>query len=303
MKRIAALVVVVAGCAVPPLSEPVTTTFSIVAFDPETKDFGVAVCTMPPKVGNIVPWAKAEVGAVATQAMTNGGFGPRGLEMLAAGKSAKEALETLVADDPGKEQRQIGVIDSKGEAAAFTGSKCMPWCGSKQGKNYSCQGNLLVSEETVAAMAKAFEDSAGKRLGERLMLAVGAGHRAGGDKRGHSSAALIVVRKDAEGMKGYDRLVDVRVDDHAAPIKELRRLFDGRRSPRLGDRLISRPRGRDVMELSKKLKEAGLLEEEGDLFTDKVAEAVAKLRKEAGLKEGDLVDEALLKALEEKLKK
>jgi len=274
--------------------EHFTSTFSIACMDPESKDFGVAVCTLPPRVGNIVPWAKAGVGAVATQAWTNGGFGPRGLDLLAAGKSAQETIDALLKDDANRESRQIGVIDTKGEVAAFSGKRCQAWAGSKQGKHFTIQGNILVSEETVNAMAKAFEETKGP-LAERMMRALEAGHAAGGDKRGHSSAALLVVRADIGGMKGYDRRVDLRVDEHAHPIKELRRLLSGR--GRLGDRVLERPHGRDVLELTRKLKEAGYLDAESDVFTDRVADAVRRARKDAGLKDGESVDDAVLAAL------
>jgi uncharacterized Ntn-hydrolase superfamily protein len=278
-------------------------TFSIVAYDPGPGDFGVAVSTLPPKVGNIVPWARAGVGAVATQAWTNGGFGPRGLELLAAGKSARETIDQLLQDDPQRDSRQIGVVDAKGNAAAYTGPKCMAWCGSKQGAHYTVQGNLLVSEATVAAMARAYEGSAGQPLGERLVLALEAGLAAGGDKRGHSSAAVLVVRRDAGGMKGYDRLVDVRVDQHERPVQELRRIFSRRSG--LGARVLARPEGRDVLELGRSLRALGHLEgEPGRVFDDRLAAAVRAFKKASGLKEDEVVDaptvEALRKALEAK---
>lgn len=296
-RLIAGLALFAALALSPPPDEHFTSTFSIVCMDAETKDFGVAVCTLPPRVGNIVPWAKAGVGAVATQAWTNGGFGPRGLEVLAAGKSAKETVDALLADDANKESRQLGVIDAKGDVAAFTGSRCSAWAGSRQGKLYSVQGNILVSEETVAAMAKVFEETKGA-LAERMMRALEAGHAAGGDKRGHSSAALLVVRADVGRMKGYDRLVDLRVDEHAHPIKELRRLLELGRRPKLGDRVLERPRGRDVLELARKLKDAGFLDgEPSDVFDDRLAAAVARARKACGLPDGERADDALLAAL------
>lgn len=271
-------------------------TFSIVAFDPKTGDFGVAVSTMPPKVGNIVPWARAGVGAVATQSWTNGGFGPRGLDLLEKGRTAQETLDELLKDDPQRDLRQVGVVDSKGEVAAFTGRKCGAWAGSRQGKNYGVQGNLLVSEETVAAMAKAYEGALAEPLGERLVRALEAGLKAGGDKRGHSSAAVLVVRKDAGGMKGYDRLVDVRVDQHEHPVLELRRIFSRRAGP--GARVLARPRGRDVLEVARRLKALGYLEgEPGPVFDDRLAEAVVRFKKAAGLKATEDVDPETVEAL------
>ncbi|RLG73971.1 MAG: DUF1028 domain-containing protein [Thermoprotei archaeon] len=199
-------------------------TFSIVGFDPETKDLGVAVASKFIAVGALVPWAEANVGAIATQALANISYGPRGLELLRRGYSAKKVLQILISDDPQREERQVGIVDSKGEAAAFTGSKCYPYAGHIVGENYAVQGNILTEPEVLEEMAKAFEKTKGE-LVDRLLAALEAGDKAGGDRRGKQSAAIIVVREKG-GYGGYtDRYVDLRVDDHPEPVQELKRLF------------------------------------------------------------------------------
>ena len=174
-------------------------------------------------VGAIVPWARAGAGAVATQARGNATFGSKGLAMMGEGVSAPEALERLLADDGEREQRQVGLIDAQGDSAIFTGEECLAWAGGLRGTHYAVQGNLLVSEATVEAMARAFEESAGE-LADRLVGALVAGQRAGGDRRGQQAAALLVVRENG-GYGGDDRYVDLRVDDAAQPIERLRALL------------------------------------------------------------------------------
>jgi uncharacterized Ntn-hydrolase superfamily protein len=205
-------------------AEPIAT-FSIVGYDPETGELGVAVQSKFFAVGSVVPYAKAGVGAVATQAFGNTTFGPLGLELLAKGLSPQATLDSLVAPDEGRERRQVGIIDAKGNAVSFTGKECQAWAGGKTGKNYAAQGNILVSEATVNAMAKAFESTKGM-LGEKLMRALEEGQKAGGDSRGMQSAAILIV-KEKSGYGGFnDRYCDLRVDDHTEPIRELRRIFD-----------------------------------------------------------------------------
>lgn len=199
-------------------------TFSIVGFDPETKDLGVAVASKFIAVGVFVPWAKANVGAIATQALANISYGPRGLELLAKGYNAKRVLEMLISDDPLKEERQVGIVDSKGETAAFTGSKCYEYAGHIIGNGYTVQGNILTGSEVLESMASAFEKTKGE-LVDKLLAALEAGDKAGGDRRGKQSAAILVVREKG-GYGGYtDRYVDLRVDDHPEPVQELKRLF------------------------------------------------------------------------------
>jgi uncharacterized Ntn-hydrolase superfamily protein len=206
-----------------PLVAP--STFSIVAWDPGTGDLGVAVQSKFLAVGAVVPWAKAGVGAVATQAWANTSFGPDGLALLAAGAPAQEALHCLVASDPGSAHRQVGIVDAQGQAATFTGSQCMHWAGGRTGPGYACQGNILVGEATVVAMAEAFEGTPGG-LWDRLVVALAAGQASGGDSRGQQSAALLVVREGSGYAGRNDRFIDLRVDDHPAPIEELKRLLD-----------------------------------------------------------------------------
>lgn len=201
-------------------------TFSIVAYDPNTGDFGVAVQSKFIGVGPIVPWAKAQVGAVATQAFANTTFGPRGLELLASGLDAPSVLRKLLADDPQKEQRQLGIIDQHGNAAAFTGKECFYWAGHIVGTHFAVQGNILVSEETVEGMASTFETTKGDLPTKLLVVLNSADQKGRGDARGQQSAALVVVR-DKGGYGGFtDRWVDIRVDDHPRPIQELHRIFE-----------------------------------------------------------------------------
>ncbi|MGH2317133.1 DUF1028 domain-containing protein [Planococcus sp. SE5232] len=200
-------------------------TFSIVAADPETGEVGVAVQSKFLAVGSVVPWAKANVGAVATQSWANTAFGPEGLKLLEKGLTPEEVIDKLVADDPGRSLRQVAVINSDGEASAYTGHECYDWAGHKVGKHHSCQGNILVSEKTVSEMSRAFEESEGT-LAERMLAAIAAAQHAGGDSRGKQSAAVYVLQKGA-GYGGYnDVKVDLRVDDHPEPIEELQRLYE-----------------------------------------------------------------------------
>ena len=201
-------------------------TFSIVARDPETGDLGVAVESRFFAVGAVVPWAKAGVGAVATQAFGNTTFGPRGLHLLETGYGAGEALDVLVKSDPLADRRQVGIVDASGKTATWTGGKCNPWAGGRTGESYAVQGNILTGKEVVDAIASAFEASTGKPLADRLVEALLAGQAAGGDARGQQSAALLVVRAKGGYAGLNDRYIDLRVDDHVRPIDELRRLLD-----------------------------------------------------------------------------
>jgi uncharacterized Ntn-hydrolase superfamily protein len=200
-------------------------TFSIVAFDEETGDLGVAVQSKFFAVGSVVPFAAAGVGAVATQSYANTSFGPRGLEMLGAGMQPEAVINALAAADADRDVRQIGLVDASGNAANFTGDACLPWAGARRGEGYTVQGNLLAGGDVVNAMAEAFEAATGD-LATRLVRALAAGQAAGGDKRGRQSAALLVVRENG-GYGGFDdRYIDLRVDDHETPIRELQRLLD-----------------------------------------------------------------------------
>ena len=201
-------------------------TFSIVACDTSTGDLGVAVQSKFLAVGAAVPYAAAGVGAVATQALSNLSYGPRGLDLLRAGASASLALDALVASDALPGRRQAAIVDAAGRVAAHTGEGCTAWAGHRTGDGVSCQGNILVSAATVEAMAEAMASSTGRPLADRLVDALAAGQAAGGDSRGQQSAALLVVRAGGGYGGQSDRLVDLRVDDHPAPIAELGRLLE-----------------------------------------------------------------------------
>lgn len=203
---------------------PLVPTYSIVAYDFAAGELGVAVQSRYFSVGSVVPWAEAGVGAIATQSFVNVSYGPRGLELLRKGLTAKEVVEKLVGEDEGREFRQLGVVDARGNAASYTGSKCLEWAGGKTGKGYAVQGNILANKNVVEAMAEAYKSTKGS-LAERLVAALDAGENAGGDARGRQSAALLVVKKDA-GRGGYgDRFIDLRVEDHPDPVNELKRLL------------------------------------------------------------------------------
>jgi len=236
-----ALAWTLAGAAERP---PLVATFSIVGFDPANGDLGIAVQSKFPNVRAVVPWARAGVGAVATQSFAELDYGIDGLELMARGATAPEALEILVRRDEGRAQRQVGMVDAAGNAATWTGEECFDWAGARIGRaggpaaavgpesggvgtvvsgaGYTAQGNILVSAETVAAMARSFEAAEGE-LSDRLVAALVAGGRAGGDRRGEQSAALLVVRAGA-GYDGQDNFVDISVYDHPTPIAELERL-------------------------------------------------------------------------------
>jgi uncharacterized Ntn-hydrolase superfamily protein len=199
-------------------------TYSIAACDLEAERWGVATQSKFLAVGSVVPWAEPHVGAIATQAYANPRYGPEGLALLREGLSAQEVVDRLTAADDGRDHRQLGVVDSEGGGATFTGSECLDWAGGKTGPCYAAQGNILVSSETVDALASTFEASSGS-LAERLLDCLDAAQAAGGDRRGQQSAALLIVEKDGGYAKLSDVVVDLRVEDHERPLEELRRLF------------------------------------------------------------------------------
>jgi uncharacterized Ntn-hydrolase superfamily protein len=203
----------------------IVATYSIVACDLEAGQWGVAVQSKFLSVGSVVPWAEPQVGAVATQAYANPRYGPQGLEKLRSGKSAQEVVDELTEADEGRSQRQLGVVDGQGGSATFTGEECLDWAGGRTGEGYAAQGNILVSGETVDALAETFEGSAGRHLAERLLDCLDAAQAAGGDSRGQQSASLLVVERDGGYAGLSDLLVDLRVDDHERPIEELRRIY------------------------------------------------------------------------------
>ena len=199
-------------------------TFSIVAFDGESGDFGVAVASKFPCVGAVVPWARAGLGADATQSWANTDFGPDGLGLMGGGLPAGAALDAVLESDTDREERQVGFVDAQGGVATFTGANCMDWAGGRTGDGFAVQGNILAGEDVVASMADTFARTEGD-LCDRLLAALLAGDAAGGDRRGKQSAALLVVR-DGGGYEGRnDRYIDLRVDDHPEAPAELARLF------------------------------------------------------------------------------
>ena len=221
--------------------EEVIATFSIVARDPATEELGVAVQSRAFRAAAIVSYAKSGVGAIATQASANQSYGPRGLELLEQGLSPDEVVARLTNADEGRDRRQLAVIDAQGRVSAYTGSRTSDWAGHIEGNNYSVQGNILVSEQVVQAMAQAFETAEGE-LAERLMAALDAGQAAGGDARGKQSGGILVVKPIGDSGRTTDRWIDVRVDDHPTPFLEIRRLMNmavSRNKTRLATQLAS----------------------------------------------------------------
>jgi len=207
------------------LKEKRVNTFSIVGYDPDKKELGIAVQSKFLAVGAVVPWAKANVGAIATQALANLDYGEKGLKYLEDGNSPKEVIDKLRAEDDNDQSRQVGIVSANGDSATFTGDDCYDWAGGISGENFACQGNILVGEETVQAMADTFKSETGD-LADRLVTALEAGQKAGGDKRGRQSAALLVVKENGSYGGYNDRYIDLRVDDHETPIQELKRILN-----------------------------------------------------------------------------
>jgi uncharacterized Ntn-hydrolase superfamily protein len=210
-------------------TEKIVATYSIVAFDPATGDLGVAVQSKFFGVGTVVPWAKSGVGAIATQASVNVTYGPKGLKLLEEGSDAEQVVKLLTDADEGRDARQCGIVDAQGRSATFTGNACLAFAGGRTGKNFTVQGNILASVKVIDAMAEAYEaaqKTEGSELADWLVAALQAGEDAGGDSRGRQSAALLVVR-DKGGYGGAsDRYIDLRVEDHPDPTKELARLLE-----------------------------------------------------------------------------
>lgn len=206
---------------------PAVSTFSIVGYDAAAREWGVAVASRYFSVGSVVPWAEAGVGAVATQANVNVGYGPRALELLKQGLTAEQAIKKLIAEDTfdGKDGRQVAIIDGKGNVAAYTGPKAPNWAGDLQGPNWSAQGNILVGPQVPSAMGRAFEGASGE-LAEKLYAALKAGDDAGGDSRGRQSASMLVVGRGLGRNYNNDRPIYINVDDNPQPLAELRRLLD-----------------------------------------------------------------------------
>jgi uncharacterized Ntn-hydrolase superfamily protein len=220
-------------------------TFSIVAWDQEEREWGVAVASKFLAAGSVVSWARAGVGAIATQAYANVTYGPRGLDLLAA-KTADEVVAELTGSDPESTQRQLGVVDRNGQAAAFTGAECFDWAGSKIGDGYTCQGNILTGPEVVENMAAAFASTSGD-LTARLLMAMSAGDAVGGDRRGKQSAAMLITRDGGGYLGGTDVALDLRVDDHPEPVVELGRVIEVHRL------LFPNPRDLDFVDIDDSL--------------------------------------------------
>lgn len=204
-------------------------TYSIVARDTVTGDMGVAVQSHWFSVGSLVTWAEAGVGAVATQSFVDPAYGPLGLDLMRAGKTANQALDALLASDPGKDVRQVAFVDAKGNVAAHTGAKCIQGAGHIVGKNYSVQANLMLDDKIWPAMSKAFESAKGD-LAERMLAALDAAQSVGGDIRGKQSAAILIVKAKSTGRSWVDKVMELRVEDHEEPLKELRRLVQVHRA-------------------------------------------------------------------------
>ena len=233
-------------------------TFSIVAFEPETESWGVAVASKCLAVGHAVPWGGAHAGAVATQALANLSYGPDGVTMMRSGRSASEVVKELVGRDKLASQRQLGVVDAAGRAANHTGSDCLPWAGGFVDGEVAVQGNILAGEQVPKAMLAAYRAGDGQLFVQRLLRALEAGDAAGGDRRGKQSAAVRVWREGAAYGGGLDVAVDLRIDDHVEPVAELGRLVD------LHNLYFCRPDPKTLLELDPEL-------------TREVTEAIAKL--------------------------
>ena len=241
MKRyllLSLLIFVASQSAIIAQTLPPVSTFSIVAIDPQTGEMGVAVASRYFSVGSVVPWAMADVGAVATQANVNVGYGQQALDLLRQGLTAPEVLKKILADDKfeGKDGRQVAIVDAKGNVAAYTGPKAPTWAGDRQGKTWSAQGNILVGAQVPEAMGKAFDATQGE-LSEKLFAALKAGDAAGGDARGRQSASMLVVKKQGGRNINNDRYVYINVDDNPDPFTELRRLLDLNLAYNYGDQM------------------------------------------------------------------
>ncbi|TCC44011.1 DUF1028 domain-containing protein [Kribbella capetownensis] len=239
-------------------------TFSVVGFDSGSGSWGVAVASKFLAVGAVVPWGRARAGAVATQAMAQLSFGPDGLDLLAEGIEAEQVIARLTGGDDEREHRQVGMVDRQGRGATFTGGSCMDWAGGIAGEGFAVQGNILVGPQVVAAMAETWLGAAGDPFERRLLATLTAGDQAGGDRRGRQSAALRVWREGAAYGGVLDIAIDLRVDDHQAPVDELARLLD------LHDLYFGKPDPASLLPLEGELatEVAALLEKLGYTMTN-----------------------------------
>jgi uncharacterized Ntn-hydrolase superfamily protein len=252
----------------------VPATFSIIGFDPETNELGVAVESKFLSVGAVVPWVGSSVGAIATQSWANTTYGPRGLELLRRGATPDDVIRMMTSDDENTAERQVGIVDAHGRSATYTGARCKEWAGGSAGPNYAAQGNILAGQAVVDSMVKTFTQARGY-LADRLVAALRAGQTAGGDRRGQQSAALYIA-KPSGGYGGFnDRYVDLRVDDHAQPIEELARILEQHKL------YFFKPRPEDILpidaalgaELAALLVKVGSLPQ-GATFDDKARAAL-----------------------------
>ena len=269
----------------------VVATYSIVACDLEAEQWGVAVQSKFLAVGSVVPWAEPHVGAIATQAYANPRYGRDGLALLREGRSAQEVVGALVAGDDGRAERQVGVVDARGRSANWTGPECKDWAGHRDGPYYAAQGNILVSKETVDALAETFEASSGT-IAERLLDCLDAAQAAGGDSRGQQSAALLVVERDGGYAQLSDIAVDLRVDDHDRPLDELRRIYG------LHDRLFGRTPRAQWLPLEGNLR-AEVEERLSSLGYDSLAGWAGVANLEERVDGNDSIDPVVLTALRE----
>lgn len=284
-------------------TRPHVSTFSIVARDPESGDFGVAVQSKFFGVGAVVSWARANVGAIATQSLANTSYGERGLALLQAGWNAPDVIDYLTRVDPDREMRQIGLVDRTGTAANYTGAGCNPWAGGQTGEGFCVQGNILVSQDTTDAMADAYETTS-RPFAHRLISALEAGQIAGGDRRGQQSAAIYIVRERAGYGGGTDRLLDLHVEDHPTPIAELRRLFDLHQVFFGTDEVVLEPLTDELLaKIGGQLHQLGYLETGNEQNQAKVWSALedwaGNENLEERLREDDHVDAVILRFLDE----
>jgi uncharacterized Ntn-hydrolase superfamily protein len=282
-------------------------TFSIAAFDPSVDEWGIAVASKFLAVGSVVPWARAKVGAIATQAWANISFGPDGLRLLEAGMSAKETVDQLIAQDEGRDHRQLGVVDKDGRSASYTGSECLDWAGGLTGEGFAIQGNILTGPDVAEAIRETFLSTEGN-LTDRLLQGLLSGDRAGGDSRGRQSAAILVVREGGSYGGYTDKALDLRVDDHEDPVPELQRLYS------IHKLLFEKASESELVDIDPELAEEiagslqtlGFLEAGRDSYDDQVSEALRSFMGVENLEErwveGPKIDKRVFEELQRKAK-
>lgn len=284
---------------------PCICTFSVVAKDEASDEWGVAVASKFLAAGSVVPWGKANAGAIATQAWANISFGPDGLTLLESGMPARETLEQLVAKDEGRDHRQLGIVDREGRAATYTGAECLDWAGGVTGDGFSIQGNILTGPEVVESMKETFLSTDGS-LTQRLLATLLAGDRSGGDKRGRQSAAILIVREGGSYGGYTDKALDLRVDDHTDPVPELQRLYSIHQLlfEKAGDDELIDIRGPLVSELATALQGLGYLDGKRSEFDEELSSALRTFMGAENLEErwveGPRIDRTVLEELRRK---